>query len=175
MLHVALDTSIYRNDPKRVKIAFRALTRMCKTKKVQLYVPEYVRREFVSQQKQLVDNELEKIRTAATSITRRSFDEQLANFSKEISELTEDIAKQVEKRANAEFTAWMEECDATELKIEPEHGLRVTDDYFAGNPPFKAAKNRDDIPDSFIWQNVRDLAKEKAKGESPGSGASDCQ
>jgi hypothetical protein len=34
------------------------------------------------------------------------------------------------------------------------------DDYFAGRPPFKAVKNRNDIPDGFIWQCVLDIAQE---------------
>jgi hypothetical protein len=34
----------------------------------------------------------------------------------------------------------------------------VIDNYFAGQPPFKAKKSRNDFPDSFIFQTIIDLA-----------------
>jgi hypothetical protein len=34
-------------------------------------------------------------------------------------------------------------------------------DYFAGEAPFSSSKHREDIPDSFIWQTVLDLADKK--------------
>ena len=51
-------------------------------------------------------------------------------------------------------------CHAIEHNVKPDHGKRVADDYFGGAPPFSSVKHRPDIPDSFIWQTVRDLAKE---------------
>jgi hypothetical protein len=33
------------------------------------------------------------------------------------------------------------------------------DAYFNGAPPFNQKKNRNDIPDSFVWQAIQDLAK----------------
>src|SRR5580692_1229 len=91
MLHVIIDTSIYRNDPKRGKAAFRALTRLCEGGKIVLYVPAYVKGEFVSQQKIAVEDDIRKIITAAKSITRRSGDERLAKFSEEVIKAAEKI------------------------------------------------------------------------------------
>jgi hypothetical protein len=65
MLHVIIDTSIYRNDPKRGKGSFRALTRLCEGGKIVLYIPAYVKGEFESQQKIAVEDEIRKIITAA--------------------------------------------------------------------------------------------------------------
>jgi hypothetical protein len=43
--------------------------------------------------------------------------------------------------------------------IHASHGSRVIEAYFAGGPPFKEPKRRDDFPDAFLWQAVHDLAE----------------
>lgn len=163
MLHVIIDTSIYRNDPKRGKGAFRALTRLCEGGKVVLYIPAYVKGEFVSQQKVAVEDEIRKIITAAQSITRRSGDERLTNFSEEISKAAEKILPKASALTTEEFTRWAKRCRAFSCKINSEHAERVMNDYFAGEAPFSSVKHREDIPDSFIWQTVLDVATKKKR------------
>lgn len=158
MLHVIIDTSIYRSDPKRGKGAFRAFTRLCEGRKVTLYIPEYVKGEFVSQQKATVVDEIQKIIAAAKSITRRSRDERLVTFSEEVSKAAEKILPKAGVLTTEEFIRWAKRCNAVAAKIRPEHAARVMEDYFEGAPPFSSPKHRNDIPDSFIWQTVCDLA-----------------
>ena len=38
-------------------------------------------------------------------------------------------------------------------------GRAVMESYFTGGPPFKGIKNRNDIPDSFIWQAILDIKR----------------
>jgi PIN domain len=163
MLHVIIDTSIYRKDPKRTTGAFRALTRLCEGKKVTLYVPEYVKREFLSQQKIAVEDEIRNIKTGAKSISRRSLDEKLIAFADEVGGAADKILPKIGVRTTEEFTRWAKRCKAVASKIKLEHALRVTDDYFEGAAPFTSVKNRNDIPDSFIWQTVLDLADGKKR------------
>jgi len=49
------------------------------------------------------------------------------------------------------------------MPVQLDHGQRVTNDYFSGAPPFTNAKQRSDIPDSFIWQTIVDLTENGAK------------
>jgi rRNA-processing protein FCF1 len=161
MIHVIIDTSIYRNDPKRGKGSFRALTRLCEGGKVVLYIPAYVKGEFESQQKIAVEDEIQKIITVAKSITRRSGNEQLTKFSEEVSKAAEKILPKAGVLTTEEFTRWAKKCKAIASEIKPEHAVRVMNDYFAGEVPFSSSKHRDDIPDSFIWQAVLDLANKK--------------
>lgn len=161
MLHVILDTSIYRNDPKREKAAFRALTRLCEGKKVTLHVPEYVKREFLSQQQAAVEDEIRAITKAAKSIARRSRDEKLIAYANEVVAAADKMMPKIGVRTTEEFTRWAKKCKTVAKSIKPDHAMRVTEDYFAGSAPFTSVKNRNDIPDSFIWQTVRDLAQEK--------------
>jgi rRNA-processing protein FCF1 len=163
MLHVIIDTSIYRQDPKRGKAAFRAVTRLCEGRKITLYVPEYVKGEFVSQQKAEVEKEIQSIITAVKSITRRSQDKRLVDFSEGVGKAAEKILPKAAILTTEEFTRWAKKCNAVTGKLRPEHAARVMKDYFDGAPPFSSVKHRNDIPDSFIWQAVRDVASKRKK------------
>jgi len=48
MIHVLLDSSIYRGDPLRRRLAFATLTALCEKKLVVLHVPTIVKREFTT-------------------------------------------------------------------------------------------------------------------------------
>ena len=48
MIHVLLDSSIYRGDPLRRRLAFATLTGLCERKLVVLHVPTIVKREFTT-------------------------------------------------------------------------------------------------------------------------------
>jgi rRNA-processing protein FCF1 len=161
MLHVIIDTSIYRNDPKRGRAAFRALTRLCEGGKIVLYIPAFVKGEFVSQQKIAVEDEIQRIITAAKSITRRSGNERLANFSEEVIKAADKLLPKARALTTEEFTRWAKRCKALSIEIRPEHAGRVMNDYFEGAAPFSSVKHREDIPDSFIWQTVLDVANKK--------------
>jgi rRNA-processing protein FCF1 len=153
-----LDTSIYRKDPKREKGGFRALKRLCRGQKIKLYIPEVVKREFVSQQRIAVEDDIRRIFTAAKSITRITKSEKLKHYAQRTIKEADVMAPRVGARVRMEFKEWADECHAEALSIRPKHGNRVMDDYFDGNPPFSSPKHRDDIPDSFIFQSIVDLA-----------------
>ncbi len=158
MMDVVLDSSIYRNDPKRAKNAFRALLRLCKGKIVRLHVPEFVRREFTSQQTQLLEADLKQIQKAATSLIRRSLSPNIAEHSTKILEEAERGLAAAGLYADEEFGDWLKESAAIEYGITLEHTRRVIQDYFNGAPPFTEVKHRVDIPDSFIFQLIVELA-----------------
>ncbi len=61
MLYVFLDTNIFRHDPDRKKVAFRALTKLANYEFVKIYVPYVVYKEFVSQEIKDRQDDLEKI------------------------------------------------------------------------------------------------------------------
>ncbi len=62
--------------------------------------------------------------------------------------------------AEAKFTEWLGDVNAVEVKITLEDAQGAFTGYFDGAPPFKSIKNREDIPDAFIWQAVKRLAAE---------------
>ncbi|MBA3913772.1 MAG: DUF4935 domain-containing protein, partial [Acidobacteriales bacterium] len=163
MLHVIIDTSIYRQDPRREKSAFRALTRLCKGKKVKLHVPEFVRREFVSQQQQLIEKDILAAKKGAESMIKKSPEGAIAEHANVILAEVESSFEMAWEWADNEFESWLKQCEAVEHEMTLEHVKQMTEDYFDGKPPFSSVKERKDMPDSIIFQAIRDLAGENEK------------
>jgi len=159
LIHVVLDTNVFSGDRKRQYGPFRALTRLCKAKKVQLHVPYYVKYEFITQQAQEVRKNLRAIRKAADAIGTVSAENRIGKFAEDLSKEATTLRKDAPNLVEQEFEAWLTEIRPEQYQVDPSYAVRVTTDYFKGNPPFKAVKNRNDIPDSFVWQTVLDLKK----------------
>lgn len=159
MVHVVLDTNIFSGNRRRDSGPFHALVRLCNGSKLTLHVPYVVKHEFLSQQKDLARKHFEDIRGSASKLQDITRQGNIITFAKGIersAESLENVADLVEK----EWERWLKTVGAVEDPIDSSHGQRVIDDYFAGKPPFKTPKNRNDIPDSYVWQAVLDLTKQ---------------
>lgn len=160
MIHVLLDSCIYRADPKRQKQSFRALTRLTRAGRVRVHIPAYVKGEVVSQQQLRVREELAKLMGAADSIPRSTSDATILGQINQLLTLAKELEGQADKLLAAEFQSWIDQTNSIEHAVKPEHGERVTAAYFAGTLPFRSPKSREDFPDGFIWQTALDLAAE---------------
>ena len=61
-------------------------------------------------------------------------------------------------KAAANATRFLDGLRVVRHEIAPSHANEVFDLYFAGSPPFKKARNRNDLPDAFIFVAIRDSA-----------------
>lgn len=158
MMHVVADTTVYRADSRREKAAFRALSRLACAGHLMLHIPEIVRREFISQERDQYSTNVQALLTEFHHLAKRSLPGAVAEFVagsiRELASLSADLGNFSE----AEFGKWAEQLSATIHPIVESHGARVVEAYFAGTPPFRDPKRRDDFPDAFLWQAVLDLA-----------------
>ena len=69
------------------------------------------------------------------------------------------LAAKAKSGAKDEFEGWLKDLNAAESAMTIEDTQVAFDAYFEGKPPFKKIKSREDIPDAFIWQAVKRLAK----------------
>lgn len=159
MFHVVIDTSIYSSDRARHKGPFRALTRILVGQKAQLHVPYVVKHEFISQREDEVRKEINNIKDAIYQIAGSTAHAKVSAFVERVQKDTKSIKGSLAQYMTEEFEAWLTECHAIVHRPAAEHGKRIAEDYFKGAPPFKAAKNRNDIPDSFVWHTMLDLSQ----------------
>lgn len=160
MLHILIDSCIYRADRKRNKPAFRALTRLARAGVLQLHIPEYVKGEVLSQQQRDVRDQISKMKAAAEALLRTTGAANMSVKAEEVVKLATDMGTQAEDSVKAELQSWIAEVKASEHPVRGDHGARVASAYFAGSAPFRAAKQRDDLPDAFIWETALDLVEE---------------
>jgi hypothetical protein len=160
MIHVVLDTNIFSADRKREKTAFRALERLGSKGKLQLHVPYFVREEFLSQQRESLKSAFSKIDDSLKTLTDVAGDKRVLQFVEETKKRLTIIRDEAKAYVGKEFNSWVRGILAKEYGIAHDHGARVAVDYFNGTPPFKTPKNRNDLPDNFIWQTILDVKKQ---------------
>jgi hypothetical protein len=160
MLSIAIDTSVYKADVKRNKPAFRALTRLIKGNEASLSVPYFIKREFVTKQQQIIGDAIRAIANAAGTILRNTTHDHLIAYARLALDQADQQQQAFAPLVEAEFDAWLADLDAEEYPLTLEQAQGAIDDYFTGKPPFKSLKNRNDIPDSFIWRSLLDIVEE---------------
>lgn len=160
MIHVALDTGIYRKNPKLDSPEFKALSFLAKNKFISLHIPYFVEREFKSSleidQRKRINTAISALSTSCDFKPRGVATDKLTSTLDELRECCDDL---VYERGNA-FIEWARETKAHRYKLsEKETGLAL-DAYFLGTAPFKEAKIRNDIPDAFIYQSLLSIHQE---------------
>jgi hypothetical protein len=158
-IRVAIDTSVFRRDPRLRSGAFEALARFAESGYVEILIPDIVAKEFTSLP---VDKAqaLAGSRKALADLRRRTPDD----FAPIIDKFEADVAEEfrrIEVETEATFGAWLARSNATLNSTGGGHTERVLAKYFAGERPFKSKKSRADFPDAFIVEVLADLAAEK--------------
>ena len=70
MMHVVIDTSVYRTDPKRSRAGFHAITRLAVARQIRIHLPYYVRQEVLTQQAERLSKEFNKAIKSLESVKR---------------------------------------------------------------------------------------------------------
>ncbi|MFA7255713.1 MAG: PIN domain-containing protein [Candidatus Omnitrophota bacterium] len=158
MIHLVLDTSIYRADPNRKKAAFIALLKLGANGYVKLHMPYIVEREFKSQRLEEYEFLFKPIDDSINTLKRKRLPE---NLIKDISKQALSLKKIQNKTIRfieKELVDWIVKMKANRCRLLPGHSRRMWEAYFAGLPPFSNKKARTDIPDSFVFETIRDLS-----------------
>lgn len=159
-LRVVLDTNIFRSDTFRRSQEFKTLGHLCTAGKVEIVLPEIVRREFETQLDADDTDALAKFKKAAGDLLERPVP---ADIKAAIGDLIKNLEAQKEEVAQASaasFNAWTKEHQVKHIPLSGDHALAAMDAYFKAGKPFKAAKDRKDLPDAMIYQSLLQLVAE---------------
>ena len=153
---VVIDTSIFMQDPYRNRSAFKALEDLCKKGKMRLHIPRVVYEEFTSN---LADSQSQQLGNLASALDKLSqlpngVKHNVSKWRKTLKQKCQEIIEHPKK----EFDRWCKEVNAQIHEIQNHHGRNVMNGYFRGHPPFKQIKSRNDIPDGFIYEAIKNIA-----------------
>lgn len=157
MIHLVLDTAIYRRSPRLDSPEFKLLSYMVERGYLILHVPHIVEQE---QSSHLEHVQRDRLTKAIDNLSKALNFEEHRPKSKELNssleELKANINYLIEERSSA-FTDWLDKNNAVHHEITLDQMQRALEAYFKGLPPLKRPKVREDIPDSFIFQQILDL------------------
>lgn len=157
MIHVVLDTSIYRSNPDRDNLHFKAVEKLSSAGLLRLHIPYVVLREFQTQQRAIYSKDLTKAISGLHGLSRKRLSKKV---SKDLKSKLNEIKKNSENilhDAEIQIIEWADKIKADIYPICVEQAHSAFEAYFQGTPPLKSIKNREDIPDSFVVQSIYKL------------------
>jgi hypothetical protein len=130
---------------------------LARTGKVDLRIPWIVEREVVSGIEKHVD-ELTGQEVFLKGVRALAEMSSKPEEVRSLCDAFEILRPQICKEAGDRFRHWLDTSQAEILPLSHEHTVAVFDAYFAGSPPFDKPKNREHLPDAFIYYAVLELA-----------------
>lgn len=159
MIHVLLDTSIYRQDPHRKSVAFQAIVKMATADELTLHIPYFVKHEFLTYRQIEYTKTLQSIESSLTKLSKHPLPSSLKQAFKEQSGAVVLQKTKVTTWLEKEFNGWCSKVKAKLYPVHQHHGEKMAERYFAGKPPFREPKKREDIPDAFIFLTILDITE----------------
>lgn len=156
--NVLIDTNIYRKCPARNDLPFKALEKLCKAGVITLYLPYVVEREVQTQQIEVYKKELAGAIGGIDGLLKKvlspAHKAQALAIKEELCTVQQPILAEVE----ADLPTWAESIGGKRLPLTEQDALAAMEAYFFGKLPLTQPKDRKDIPDAFIFQNILQLA-----------------
>jgi len=157
LIHVVLDTNIYRKCPSRDNLNFKAIEKLSIAKWVLLHIPYVVEREFQTQQREIYEKDLKKAVSGLAGLERKQLSPEILEKIKKLRDDLDKDYKSILSDAELQFINWAKNIGANRLPLCLDQANLALEAYFQGKPPLTNAKVRDDIPDSFIVQAINKL------------------
>lgn len=140
------------------------LTRLAESAELTVYIPEMVKREFISKRIQDGIDKLQEAKAAlgevAKKVDRRGeINDAVIKIHAEFDSISVKLSDSIAK----DFEEWVSVSRATILKFDPASIDAVLDDYFFGRGAYRRAKAREDIPDAIISSCICALCEKHEK------------
>lgn len=155
MHHIVFDTNILRNEHShspRMKILKRLIDEELAT----LYIPEIVKKEFLTQK---LSEYSEKLKPKDIIDVNRFFtnNRNMKDKLLKIEELIKEVSIDIKDSIEDEFDDWVNEFHIEILLFNNSKMTDVMENYFSGGTVFKSIKSRKDIPDAMICTSIEEL------------------
>jgi hypothetical protein len=161
-LHMVVDSSVYRQDYNFTSSNLKQLIELGKLGLITIHIPWFIYRECTSGFTHLLSKEIDSSLTAIDK-----FNSQIQPFGKlkHIVDQKEELLKIQRTIEDSVSELWLEfikDSKAQLIEFDNSKAKNVFENYFKGNSPFSSLKNRADIPDAFIFQELETISKFKS-------------
>jgi hypothetical protein len=158
LIHAVLDTNVYRSNPDRNNLNFKAIERLSTANLLKLHIPYVVEREFQTQQREIYSKSLSKALSALSGLLRKKISPEIIEKIESLKNEIESESDKILSDAENQIIQWFHTIDADRHPLCIEQTISALEAYFQGKPPLKSIKVREDIPDSFIVQAIKKIS-----------------
>lgn len=158
LIHVVFDSNVLRTDRSLNKIDMIYMRSLAKLGLVKMHFPWIVYKECTSHNIADITSELDTAENKLKSLSRKGLHEDedlvLNRIAYQIRKTKPKLKDSVEKVWND----YIRETDSILHPLREDYTAKIFEGYFSALPPFKKLKSREDIPDAYIFESLKDLA-----------------
>lgn len=156
LIHLIIDTSVLRAESYYKKEEYKTLEILVNRRIIKIYLPYIVENEYIEQLKEPYFKEFNSIKHSLKNLKKKYLTniDEINNIEESIDTAEISTLNNVVKDFETNFCT---KLNVKKLDIEPHHAKEVFNKYFKGTPPFKKQKNREDIPDAFIFECITSI------------------
>ena len=160
MINILIDTNIIRQEGFESQ-QMQLLLRLVQGEKVNVFIPDIVKREYLTQKVSEISDNLHNICRKIDRFQREKLfnavnNEKLRKITKYLKGLNENITESFAES----FQNWVEKLEATIIEVDPFCLENILEDYFAGKNAFRRPKSREDFPDALIMAAILETLEE---------------
>lgn len=156
MIHVVIESNIYRSEGLNKSLNLALLKDMGNNNFVKIHIPWFVYKECVTESIKIGNEQFEN---AIKTINKISVHYRKKNEIEEIQNKLTCLKNNVIDIEQKKWKDFIKISNAKLYNYDKEGSQQVFEDYFEGNPPFSALKARKDIPDAFIFQDIKKISQ----------------
>jgi hypothetical protein len=159
---IFLDTSVLPDTPNFLGLPFDSLCQLAQSGLVEVYLSEIVLEEWYSHLRESWQRILKEARGKLRQLVRHVWSQDMPGLSEHQASFDqlESNSFKANILARKRFDELVGCLRAKIVPIKEGHTKQVFEKYFGGYLPFGSPKNRDDIPDAFIYQCALSLSDE---------------
>lgn len=154
MIHVTMDTSGIGQNRSINHATFKALKRLAEDGQICVHIPYVVKREVETQEYDRYLKEYQAALSAIKKLNNLRKDASIHEISTNLHTQLKTLETDIKSDACEQATSWFKELNAKIYTIDSKQAEKAFEAYFLGTPPLTNAKNREDIPDSFICRGI---------------------
>lgn len=132
---------------------YEALTRLASINVIDIHIPYIVKREIETQRIDGFIKEFENSVSSLKKLRKKSFSEEVNTVLENLESSKNTLIENVKKNTNEYFA----NLKPNHHEIDKEQTIKAIEAYFNGTYPLKIAKDRQDIPDSFVCREIEDI------------------
>lgn len=161
MTSLLLDTNILMQEGLSSR-NMRILRRLVNASHVEIFIPEIVKKEFLSRRVSEAKQSLEKAKDSLSLVDKNILKDSDVHKKIKIAQAhIREAEVLIEESINNDFSLWKRDLSASILPFRTECMTDVINEYFAGASVYRKPKSREDIPDAIINKSIDALISEK--------------
>jgi len=158
MIRLVLDTTVFHQNSTLKGQDFNLIRTLSASGVLKLFLPYVVEKEFLTQQEASCREQIEAVVRALKTLSQRTLANEQAEWLAAVnSKIVENKSALLSADEN-NLNDWLDAIKAERVAVCNEQAVEALNAYFHGTPPLKKAKDRKDIPDSFVFQALKKIA-----------------